>query len=220
MAKYYAVVSGKDGNGVIYRTWDQCKRQVIGHKGAIYKSFTSEEEAINFIKIHGIDYKQDNEDIQSIDSDVTDSSDMDLAEGDIVDIYVDGSYNISTHSYSYGMVVVSNNNVIHKDNGVGEDERASAMRNVAGEVLGSLNAVKYAIENKYKEANIFFDYQGIQSWALGTWKRNNYLTQDYHKEMQELMKKIKINFIKVKGHSGDLYNDMADRLAKDAIGIK
>mgnify|MGYP001651142832 CR=1 FL=1 len=27
-------------------------------------------------------------------------------------------------------------------------------------------------------------------------------------------------FNKVKGHSGDKYNDVADRLAKDALGIK
>ncbi len=27
-------------------------------------------------------------------------------------------------------------------------------------------------------------------------------------------------FVKVKGHSGDKYNDLADRLAKDALGIQ
>ena len=33
-------------------------------------------------------------------------------------------------------------------------------------------------------------------------------------------KKIKINFVKVKGHSNDKYNDKADLLAKKACGIE
>ena len=30
---------------------------------------------------------------------------------------------------------------------------------------------------------------------------------------------MQIRFVKVKGHSGDTYNDMADRLAKEALGM-
>ena len=37
--------------------------------------------------------------------------------------------------------------------------------------------------------------------------------------MQNNMKKIDIKFVKVKGHSGDKYNDIADKLAKKALGI-
>ena len=33
-------------------------------------------------------------------------------------------------------------------------------------------------------------------------------------------KHICFRFVKVKGHSGDKYNDLADRLAKDALGIQ
>ena len=35
--------------------------------------------------------------------------------------------------------------------------------------------------------------------------------------MQEKMKDIKINFIKVKGHSGNKYNDLVDKLAGEAL---
>ena len=37
--------------------------------------------------------------------------------------------------------------------------------------------------------------------------------------MQNRMKDIKIKFKKIKGHSGDKFNDMADKLAKEALGI-
>lgn len=41
--KYYVVWSGKSPG--IYYSWDECKRQVMGVKGARYKSFLSETEA-------------------------------------------------------------------------------------------------------------------------------------------------------------------------------
>lgn len=45
--KYYAVAKGyKTG---IFSTWDECKEQVNGYSGAIYKSFGSEKEAKSFI---------------------------------------------------------------------------------------------------------------------------------------------------------------------------
>ena len=41
--KYYAVKEGK--NIGIFSTWDECKKQVHGYKGALYKSFSSLQEA-------------------------------------------------------------------------------------------------------------------------------------------------------------------------------
>ena len=48
MSKYYSIYRGKSGIPMIVRTWDECKEEVIGCKGAIYKSFKSEKEAIDF----------------------------------------------------------------------------------------------------------------------------------------------------------------------------
>ena len=45
--KYYAVRKGL--NPGIYNTWDECRKNVIGFSGAIYKSFTSLEEAKSFM---------------------------------------------------------------------------------------------------------------------------------------------------------------------------
>ena len=44
---YYAVAKGH--NVGIYLFWDDCKNQVIGYKGAIYKKFKTEEDAEDFI---------------------------------------------------------------------------------------------------------------------------------------------------------------------------
>lgn len=110
--------------------------------------------------------------------------------------------------------------IIYEDKGIGFDKEAIALRNVSGEVLGAKMAVEFAINNNYKEVTIAYDYQGIESWALGTWKRNNKITSEYNEYMQNKMKEINIRFKKIKGHSGHKYNDLADKLAKEALGIK
>lgn len=45
--KYYAVHSGKVPG--IYETWSECSAQVSGIKGAIYKGFSSKNDAENFV---------------------------------------------------------------------------------------------------------------------------------------------------------------------------
>ena len=180
--KYYAVYKGKSVIPKIYTSWDECKKDVIGFKGAIYKSFTTEKEAKEFISLNSQGKKLEN--IQD------------------------------------GLVAVNDGKIIYEDKGIGFDKEAIALRNVSGEVLGAKMAVEFAINNNYKEVTIAYDYQGIESWALGTWKRNNKITSEYNEYMQNKMKEINIRFKKIKGHSGHKYNDLADKLAKEALGIK
>ena len=135
-------------------------------------------------------------------------------------IYVDGSFTVDKGNFSYGLVAVNDGKIIYEDKGIGFDKEAIALRNVSGEVLGAKMAVEFAINNNYKEVTIAYDYQGIESWALGTWKRNNKITSEYNEYMQNKMKEINIIFKKIKGHSGHKYNDLADKLAKEALGIK
>ena len=39
----------------------------------------------------------------------------------------------------------------------------------------------------------------------------------YKEFYDKISKEVKISFVKVKGHSNDVYNDLADNLAKKAI---
>ena len=203
--KYYAIAKGKSGIPKIVETWTECQKEVIGCKGAKYKSFASKEEAEKFISIHenggSVEEVKGNEEVKD----------------DLIYIYVDGSFMVSKENYSYGFLVVKNDEILYEDNGVGYDKEAIALRNVSGEVEGAMKAIEYAIENGYKDIVLCYDYQGIESWALGTWKRNNRITQNYNEFMQEKFKLIKVRFKKIKGHSGNKFNDRADILAKKAL---
>lgn len=204
--KYYAVYKGKSGLPKIFTSWDECKKEVIGFKGAIYKSFTTEKDATNFIELNS-------------EGKVSEKAEELIENEEGLFIYVDGSFAVDKGNYSYGLVAVKDGEIIYKDKGTGVDKEAVSLRNVSGEVLGAKMAVEYAIKNGFKEITIAYDYQGVESWAIGTWKRNNRITAEYNEFMQSKMKEVKIRFKKIKGHSGHKYNDLADKLAKEALGV-
>lgn len=212
--KYYAVKAGRKPG--IYESWDECKALVTGFKGAIYKSFTSLEEAKAFMEIgyetatgtkaHSSN-KANNENVTS-----PETVDDNYA-------FVDGSFNIATGVYGYGgFLIVGKEKYVLQ--GSGSDKEMASMRNVSGEILGSMAAIKKAIELGLSEVYIYFDYMGIRAWALGEWKRNKTGTIKYYDYIQSVKDKIDIHFIKVKGHSGVEGNEEADKLAKAAVGIQ
>lgn len=47
--KYYAIKTGKGVKDKIVRTWSECKELVLGYP-SIYKSFKTEEEALEYLK--------------------------------------------------------------------------------------------------------------------------------------------------------------------------
>ena len=87
------------------------------------------------------------------------------------------------------------------------------MRNVVGELFACIEGVNYAKNNGYSEITVHYDYQGIKAWTNGQWKAKKEETQRYKAWFDEINKEIKINFVKVKAHSGNKYNELADKLA-------
>lgn len=203
--KYYAVKNGRI-NG-IFLSWDDCKEQISHFPNAIYKSFIKLLDAVEYITQKN-SFNSFNE---------TDFNNKSNAETCFA--YVDGSFNSQTHKYGYG-VILSVGDKKYEFSGNGCEPDMCSMRNVAGEILGATRAIQEAIKMKLPEITIYYDYQGIENWATGAWKRNKNGTIAYYDFIQEASKRIIINFKKVKAHSGVELNEFVDRLAKDAIGIK
>lgn len=194
--KYYAVKKGLVTG--IFGTWEECRASVNGYSGAEYKSFPTLEQAREYLGL-------------------TNDKQVER-DGDYVPVYVDGSYNNTTEEFSYGMVVLYEDREETFCEKYG-DRELSAMRNVAGEIKGAEAAMRYAIEHGIKRIAIYHDYEGIAKWCTGEWKANKEGTKAYRAFYAEASKKVAVKFVKVTGHSGDRYNDMADRLAREALGL-
>lgn len=195
--KYYAVRKGK--NNGIYNTWDECKKQVNGFSGAEYKSFTTIEEAKEYMGINA-EIKQEQND-------------------EYIEAYVDGSYEHCLRAYGSGVVMLKDDIVVKTYSEKGTEESIVGMRNVAGEIEAAKIAMQYCISNNIKKLKLYFDYEGIEKWCSGAWKANKEGTQNYKEFYDNIKEDLDVEFIKVKAHSGDKYNEEADRLAKGAIGI-
>lgn len=228
--KYYAVAKGKTPG--IYLTWDDCKAQVTHFSGAVYKSFTTLQEAEDFITnvtknssenvLPGRvdDGKQENmaDDLQKEMQLLTPVDEAAVSTEEHLIAYVDGSYDHRQRRYAYGCALVLSEDVVTL-NGSDNHPDYVTMRNVAGEIIGSEQAVLWAIEHDYKAVTIYYDYEGIEKWADGIWKANKPGTQRYKEFVAEKRNEIKITFQKVAAHTGVKYNEMADRLAKEALGL-
>ncbi|MBF0714834.1 ribonuclease H1 domain-containing protein [Gemelliphila palaticanis] len=205
MSKYYAVKVGKIPG--IYNTWDECKMQVMGYKGAVYKSFQTLEDARLFLE-NDINYNNNKKNSEK----PFNSHNLNVENY----AYIDGSYDNEKKIYGSGIVIViKDKKITKKISGNKEDIRE--LRNVAGEIEAVKYVLSYCLENNINEITIYYDYAGIESWATGDWKTNLEYTKNYAIFAREIMKKINVHFVKVKAHSGVELNELADNLAKEAI---
>lgn len=211
--KYYAVLNGKKPG--IYTTWDACKAQVHGYPNAVYKSFLSREEAEQYM----------NSDSSAASppagSGLNTQVDRRLAalEPDEVIAFVDGSYDNARKKAAFGAILFT---VDGRDELYGSYGRAAhadlvALRNVAGELAGVQEAVRWAIRYGMRKITVFYDYAGIQNWADGLWKTNKDLTKAYAAFIRESRQTLDVEFVKVPAHSGITYNEEVDAIAKHAI---
>lgn len=195
--KYYAVKKGRKPG--IYTSWPDTQKQVSNFSGAQFKSFSTKEEALSFI------------------DPAAGRTASAIADEDTVEAYVDGSYSKQLKRYSYGVVLLKNGIVLEKLSNSDNDSRYVDSYQIAGEVFGCLNAIKWAKQNHYKKIQIHYDYLGIEHWATGTWKARKPVSMDYIQLFQKIAADIEVEFLKVKAHTGVKYNELADQLAKEAL---
>ena len=188
--KIYAVRKGhKTG---LFNTWAECQKATAGYSGAEFRGFTEKEEALAFL---------------NMETTKTVSGDKSKEAAGVVEVpenmviaYVDGSFEKSIGRYAFGCVLLTPDGQEIRESGSGSDPAGVAIRNVAGEMLGAMNAVKWAQENGYPAVEIRYDYEGVEKWVTGVWRE-----------------KIQISFCKVAAHTGNHYNEEADQLAKSAL---
>lgn len=139
-----------------------------------------------------------------------------------VKAYVDGSYSQGKKIYSYGVIILDDeNNILDEISGQGNEPSHVALHSVAGELKAATIAMRWAFDHGCKSITVYFDYLGIREWAEKRWKihgTNRNLVREYVR-MYDLFSShgLKISFKKVQAHSGDEFNERADSLAKLAL---
>ncbi|MDO5695606.1 MAG: ribonuclease H family protein [Eubacteriales bacterium] len=203
MRKYYAVRRGKTVG--IFDNWTDCLASVNEYPKAEYKSFRKKSDAQAYL---------DGEDMPET---MSEKAKITPPPGTVI-AYIDGSYNATDGVYGYGAVVFHGDEM-RELRGRGTDEELAEMRNISGELIGAGKVIEFALALGASRIEIYYDYEGIEKWPLKIWKAKKTFTQKYAAFVQAKMKEMDIVFHKVAAHTGDTWNDRADRLAKEAAGV-
>ena len=198
--KFYAVRKGYRTG--IFTDWESCQAVTRGYPKAVFKSFKSEVDAQNYL--------DGNESFTSIGKPAFQNE---------VYVYTDGSFKDGL--ISFGMYL-DGKEKSYKFCGCVESFEYSNLRNVAGEIFGTLCGVELAKDMGFSKIVVIYDYQGIESWYTGEWQAKNPLALKYTSVLRGLClnNNLSLSFMKVEGHSGNFGNDIADKLAKRAGNMK
>lgn len=192
MKKYYAIQLENDSK--IVTSWEECQK-IIKNSYVRFKSFSDLESAEQYL-----------------------SSEHQAPYFEIPTAYIDGSYDEKTGCYSFGGVlwIESKKYVFSKK--YLPDEYSSS-RNVAGEIKGAAYIINFCLKRNIKHLRIGYDYVGIEKWFHKAWKANSLISQKYVEFADRIGNQIQIDFFKIKSHTNNEYNEMADLLAKKALGL-
>jgi len=197
MSLFYAA-KFPDGTNKIFLNWPSCEKAVKGKSGVRFKKFTSHDAAQLWLETSS----------QS----PPDSSVLKSSENPKLLIYVDGSYKEGIPYAGWGWVAVKEGQEIASARG--RTEAPALSRNIDGEIEATLQALRW-VKLHYEPFIICHDYQGISSWAQGEWQAKSEIARYYIREIKSL--NIPMAFNKVKGHSGDCWNERADALATEGL---
>jgi ribonuclease HI len=196
--KFYAVVRGRQPG--IYDNWQECKAQVNEYSGAKYKGFATREAAEEFLNT---------------------APEEQPIKKELPFAYIDGSFSKKNNCYGYGGFIFTGTDY-YIIQGTGNHAKYLKERNIAGELIGALAIIHKCNALGINEINLYFDYAGIENYITGEWTAKTALAISYCNSMQIIAELygVKINYIKVEGHTGITGNEIADYLAKEAVGAQ
>ena len=129
--------------------------------------------------------------------------------------YTDGSYRENKYSYGYVLILETGEAIGYGD--CGDDATWGSMNNIAGELLAVFAVLRLVGELGISELLVMHDYTGIGEWANGTWKCKKEATQYYKDTIGRYRSMgLVVNFKWIRGHKGDEFNTLADKIASNA----
>lgn len=136
-------------------------------------------------------------------------------------IYTDGACSGNPGPGGWGSILMYKNN--KKEISGGSNNTTNNIMELTAVIQG-LKFLKYPCEVDLYSDSAYVINSFKQGWIYN-WVKNNWRTsgkepvknKEIWQELYELTKIHKVNFIKVKGHSDNEYNNRCDELARNAI---
>lgn len=216
---YYAIRKGR--NIGIFEDWGEVNELIKGYSGAEYKKFKTKEQAQKYLeeKVDNTEHSCEEEiSIDDINKEI--ESKISQLDSETAIAFVDGSYSPNIdgkQKYGFGAIIFTEKNKKNKLYKGFVKGKFIESRNVAGEIEGVKEVILWSIDNNIKKVTIYYDYEGIEKWANGSWKSKKPISIDYARFIQEKSNMIEIEFVHTKAHMGIKYNEEADELAKMAL---
>lgn len=138
-----------------------------------------------------------------------------------IDLYTDGACSFNPGPGGYGIVLIYGD-YVKKFSGYENNTTNNRMELLA--VVMGLSKVKQPCEITIYTDSAYVANAFLNNW-IDNWQKNNWKTAskkdvknvDLWLRLLDALKPHKVQWIKVKGHSDNYYNDICDKLAKDEI---
>ena len=138
-------------------------------------------------------------------------------------IYTDGACSGNPGPGGWGAILMYKD--IKKEISGGKKDTTNNVMELTAALEG-LKLLKFPCEVDLYSDSSYLVNGFLQGWIYN-WQKNNWKTsnkepvknKEIWQEIYDLTKIHKVNFIKVKGHSDNIYNNRCDELARNAIKI-
>ena len=129
-------------------------------------------------------------------------------------VYTDGSFKNGQYAWAYEILL--GEKILAAKAGLGSNQEAAGMRNIAGELSAVMRALKEVRSLGYTKVKLCYDYEGIGRWINSEWKIKSPFVQKFKDYVESLA--LEIECEQVKGHSGHAGNERVDKAAYAALG--
>ena len=130
--------------------------------------------------------------------------------------YVDASYSDNERFGAVGIVLLTSSEVIQYSE-IPENLEDCALTSTNHELLAAAKAIKMAKERHIKNLIIKHDNSSIGELAKSQSVSKTSMEEWYKQLVMKHREKMSITFKKVKGHSKEYFNELADKLAYKAM---
>lgn len=212
---FYAVKKGRQPG--VYNSWDECSEQITGFSGAIYKKFKVEADAQAFVSGESISSGK------GLNAAEEQSNVSDVSTDKNVSLYTDGACSGNPGVGGFGYAVVVNGELTLKGSG-GLISTTNNQMELSAVIEGLKAIPKNCSVTVYSDSSYVvnaFEKHWIYAWKKRKWVKSDgspVLNRGLWEQLLSVMAVHKeVNFVWVKGHAGNKYNELCDKLAVEAI---